>query len=297
MDILSLLKQLHSDLQEASQGWWRCNDGSKHRDKALCFNLESMSYNNFRSGESGSIYSYLKRQGFQIDYQEIWRAKVKRSLKPEKLKVDLPSGFKLLGDTSAYGEWALKYMTQDRGIEFEVLQDAFVGYDDDTSSKFFGCVVFPCLRAGEIVYFSGRNFLNTSKRHVNVKSEEFNIGSAEVIYNSDALYLHKKVYLAEGVVDALTCWPYGIATYKWKISPQQYRILASGHADIIIPYDRGFKKEAQNTALSLTKMGKRVKLLDLSDHCGKDINDWGFDLVQEVEEKTDWFSLKKMFAL
>jgi hypothetical protein len=259
-----------------------------------------MYVNDFRTGYSKSIYSYLIERVFKVDYSEVWAGKVRRSLKPGRLKVKLPSGFKLLGDESTlFGTRALKYMTGsaigERKIPFEVCQEAFVGYDDDPESEFYGCIIFPSLSKGEIIYFSARSFLPISKKHVNVSSEKYNIGSGDLVYNSDALLLFDKVYLCEGVVDALTCWPFGIATYKWKISANQFRILNLTKADIIIPFDRGFKKQAITTAVDLTKMGKRVKLLDLQEFPGKDVNDWGFELVQEIEKQTDYFTLRQMF--
>lgn len=300
MDIFQTIRNLHPDLTEGTQGWWRCNADSRHKDKSLCFNFESMWVQDFRTGYSKSIYSYLVEKGFKVDYSEVWSGKVRRSLKPGRLKVKLPSGFKLLGDESTlFGTRALKYMTGsgigERNIPFEVCQQAFVGYDDDPDSEFYGCIIFPCLSKGEIVYFSARSFLPITKKHVNVSFEKFNIGSSDVVYNSDSLYLFDKVYLCEGVTDALTCWPFGVATYKWKLSTNQFRLLHSTKADILIPFDRGFKKQAIGTALGLTKMGKRVKLLDIQDHPGKDVNDWGFELVKQVEEKTDYFTLRQMF--
>ena len=300
MDIFQTILNLHPDITESSQGWWRCNADSKHRDKTLCFNFESMWVNEFRTGYSKSIYSYLIERGIKVDYSEVWSGKVRRSLKPDKVKVKLSSGFKLLGDESTlFGTRALKYMTGsaygERNIPFEVCQQAFVGYDDDPESEFYGCIIFPCLAKGEIVYFSARSFLPVSKKHVNVSFDKFNIGSGEVIYNSDALFLFDKIYLCEGTIDALTCWPYGVATYKWKISPNQYRILNTSKAEFVIPFDRGFKKQAINTAVDLTKMGKKVKLLDLQEYEGKDVNNWGFELVQQVEKETDYFTLRKMF--
>lgn len=302
MDILSIVRSIHPDLSESDSGWYRSKSDPKHKDKSLCFNFELMWVKDFRTGYSSSIYRYLTSRGMDLDYSDIFYSKVKKRLKESKLKVKLPDTFKLLGySLDPLAERALKYMTGkskgERGIPLNILNECFIGYDDTPGSQYYGSIIFPCFSKGELVYFSARSFLPITNKHRNLKFSEFNVGSSNVIYNSDALFLFDKVYLCEGVIDALTCYPYGVSTYTWKVSNSQFRILSNSSCEILIPFDRGFEKQANNTALDLLKQGKRVKVLNLTNYPGKDVNDWGFELVKQVEKETDYFTLKNMFKL
>jgi len=288
--IFEEIKIIHPDISPGTKGWWRCNADETHTDKTLCFNFETFWVNDFRTGLSCSIVSYLRQRGVYVDYAEVHsNTLVKQPKRPDKLLMHLPEGFKLIGSDIDYlGERVLHYVTEVRKIPLDVAQEAMLGYVTLRTSPWFGYVIFPNMVLGRLEYISGRAFLAAYPKHKNEAFSTFNRGSADTLYNQNALYRrHTEIFIQEGCFDVLTLYPNAIGLYKWKISAEQLQLLLKYDGTFVLAPDRGFYAEAKQLAIQLMKHRKKVKLLKLP-YSGKikDVNDLGADVVRYTTAET-----------
>lgn len=287
------IKALHPDLSEGTKGWWRCNSDAEHTDKTLCFNFDTLWVNDFRSGLSCSIMSYLRSHGIVVDQSYYANTLVKLQRRGARTEVALPAGFKLIGTIDDYlGARIIKYVCEQRAIPIEIAQEALIGYVSDKASPWFGYVIFPNISLGRLTYLSGRAFLGGYNKHKNETSNVFNRGSADTLYNENALYRkHSELYIQEGCFDVLTMYPNAVGSYKWKLSTEQFNLLLKHAGSYVIAPDRGFLNEAKALALKLLQHRRKVKILRLpyTDKL-KDVNDLGADVVRYVASTTEYLT-------
>jgi hypothetical protein len=288
--IFQEIKSLHPDLTEGTKGWWRCNPDSSHNDKSLCFNFESFWVNDYRSGLSCSIVTYLRQAGVDVDYSELHRNHlVQKPRRPAKLDMTLPEGFKLIGTANEYLNQRVEhYVIEKRNIPLNVAQEALLGFVSDRTSKWFGYIIFPNIALGRLEYLSGRAFLGGYDKHKNESFDAYNRGSADTLYNRNAIYrMHKELFLLEGCFDVLTMYPNAVGLYKWKVSPEQLQLLLKYDGVFVIAPDRGFETKAKELAVLLMRHRKKVKLLRLPyEGTQKDVNDLGAETVRYIADNT-----------
>lgn len=185
----------------------------------------------------------------------------------------LPEGFNLIGsnpDTSI-GKAAVKYIEK-RGFNLQYVRRKGWGYCN--TGPYMGYIILPFYQEGKLVYFNARRFIGGGPRYRNPDNTSAGTGKSFVLYNRDAIFMYKKVYLCEGIFNAETISSEkGIASSGKSLSRYQINdIIKSPVEQVVIILDPDAKIQAIDLALELV-YHKKVKLVFLPE--GKDINDIG----------------------
>ena len=189
----------------------------------------------------------------------------------ERKPVILPEGFRLLSQgKSQIAKSARSYM-KNRGFNIDTLSAKGFGYC--VEGNHFGHIIMPFFAEGKMVYFHARNFLNTGPKFNNPPIEDFGVGKSTLIYNRDALYLYKRVFIVESVLNAETIGDNGIVLGGKKISNYQYSDIVNSPVEkVIILLDPDAYKEALELGLRLVHHKKTKVVLLTGDN---DVNDLG----------------------
>ena len=172
-----------------------------------------------------------------------------------------------------------------RAFDLNYLDMIGVGYCG--SSDYFGYIIIPFKKDGDIVYFIGRDYMDRGNkfRYKNPPREEFGIGKSEVLFNEEALYLYNKVYLLEGWSDAASIGNNGTSCQGKSLSMVQTDIIIKSPVkEVVVISDVGAEKEAFNMVSKLYKT-KQTKLIKLTqfESVGKDVNSIGAHKVLRLE--------------
>lgn len=205
----------------------------------------------------------------------------------------LPKEYRMIGTSnSKYHEILINKLSK-RGISKQ--QAIYLGIGYCSEGKFEGRAIIPFYRNGRIVYFHAWNILNSSIKYLNPDESEFGIGKGQVIYNHDALYTYDRVWMFEGVFNAITIGSTATATGGKQISDWQLnQYIQSPCKRIIIAWDDDGYLEALKVALKLVQF-KRVKVLLFPP--GKDANDLGKKATKEIEKNTPYLNYKELYKL
>ena len=245
-------------------------------------NLSMNRCNCFRCGEHPSpinLVMYLEK----VDtYAEVIRILSKEeftgyTFKEEVVELKshkdlyLPDGFKLLNQgTSTLAKSARAYV-RGRGFDPEELSKAGWGYG--TKDKYFGYLIIPFHENGSLVYFNARAFLSNGPRYNNPDQSDSGLGKSFIIYNKDALYMYKSVFICEGAINAQTMGERGIASGGKAISRYQVNeIIKSPVERVTILFDSDAKDKAIDLGLKLVQY-KKVRVVLFKD--SRDVNDLG----------------------
>lgn len=204
----------------------------------------------------------------------------------------LPKGYTpILSGDGVMGQRARQYLSG-RGFDLNLMDMLGVGYCQDTSENqiddYFGYIIIPFKKKGQLVYFIGRDYIGNYLRYKNPDKEKYGVGKAELLFNEEALYLQSKVWVTEGWACAATIGRAGVSIQGSIASDYQISamIKSSTKTLVIIP-DIGYYTNGLVMAKRLYEY-KKVKVLDLgplADY-GKDVNEIGKEAVMEVEETT-----------
>lgn len=225
------------------------------------------------------LYNFLHNLG-EVD---TFQTKVE---KREEKEVELPEGFKLLnrGD-GIVANLARRYM-EGRGFNVNQLSMKGIGYC--MKGKYQGCIILPFFSKGKLVYLIGRKFLLSTAKFRNPEAEEFGVGKAQVIYNSDALYYYKRIQIVESYINSLTLGDRAVAILGKIISDyQKSAIIRSSVEEIDLILDPDAYLHSLKSAMDFS-MYKIVRVIRLPE--GKDVNDIGKqatkDLIKKVKPQT-----------
>jgi len=230
-----------------------------------------------------------------LSIQQEYDAYESRSIiKPREYKqVELPLGFNLIsmGD-HAIARAARHYMKK-RGFSIDRLASQGVGYCDE--GEYFGYIVFPFYRKGELVYYQGRLFMGVGSKMKNPKDEEFGIGKSQVIFNQDALYIYEKIYAVESITNSLTMGDRGVAMQgkfvsEWQLS----QLIMSPCEQLVIILDPDAMDKAIELGLKICNH-KDVKVVKLPDSV--DVNDLGRKKTLSFVKKTKWQRYMDLYRL
>jgi len=235
---------------------------------------------------------YIEASEILDDYTEKLRL-VPKIGKKERVEASiLPEGFKpILGDVTKMGERARNYL-RDRGFDLNYMDMLGVGYVD-VEGEFFGYLIIPLRRNGDIYYFIGRDFIGNFPRYKNPSVSEYGVGKSELLFNEEALTLHNKIYILEGWADAATIGSEAVATQGTVLSDAQTSIILSSQIEDVIIVPDGFFYKAGLENASKFVGRKRVKILDLDDYSTedkKDVNSLGLSLILELEQHTPYIN-------
>ncbi len=213
-----------------------------------------------------------------------------------KANVSLPEYFVLYGnhDSSYVGKAAKRYLKK-RGFTIEQARKLGWGYCND--GPCLGYLIMPFTIDNELIYYNARRFLGSGPRYNNPTNTIDEIGKSYIIYNYDALFLFKKVFLCEGAINAATMGEKGISSGGKDISAYQINlIIKSPVEEVIILFDsENFAKlKAVDTALKLIG-SKRVKVVFVPP--GVDVNDIGQKKALVLARETGYVDYNSLLKL
>lgn len=276
-------------LKKSNNGWYRSTNPFDIRsialnDKTLGINFDFDKVHCFRTDYKASIMEFLIRytgKSYRVLKEEIENQK---GLQYESSidnfnafktygEMQLPEFFHLLNEPSVFQKRAINYLKY-RKFDIDKLIELGVGYC--INGDYIGRIIFPFVNNNKLVYFVARDFLGRDPKYLNPPATSNFSSKGDIFYNEDALILYDEVYLVEGVTDAITVGKQAIASLGWSLSKIQLAKLMMSHVDIIniIP-DKGFYKQALNTALEIRNKKIKIANLDFLDGEFKDINDLG----------------------
>lgn len=217
-------------------------------------------------------------------------------------KTELPESFRLLSiGTNQVSNLARAYM-RSRGFNIFNLTMKGIGYC--TKGKYAFRIIIPFYEKGQLVYFNAREFINTGQSHLNPGTEEFGVGKAMQMYNKDALFVYKRVYMVESAMNALTLGDRAF-TIGGKI-PSEYQIsdiIRSPCEEVVIILDPDAEYEALKAGMALAGH-KKVKVIILPKVRSKkspdkflDINNLGKKLIMDFVYKSPWQTHKDLYKI
>jgi DNA primase len=216
----------------------------------------------------------------------------------------LPKGFHIITEGNGLIATRARNYVHDRGFNISYLRHLGIGYcsesGDTPEDDYFGYIIVPIKRKGQMIYFLGRTFMDSSMRYKNPPKEKYGIGKGEVLFNEDALYTHKKIYTMEGWADAATMQGNGTAYLGSKLSAiQAALIIDSPVEEVVIIPDFGYYEDGVEMAKTIMDY-KKVKILDLKEigtEEKKDPNDLGFAAIAALEVQTPYFTMSDLIDL
>lgn len=234
-------------------------------------------------------YDFLKVQQEYEFYDSI----VKREKVLAKREVELPESYTLinLGD-SILSRIARNYL-KGRGYNIDKLAMQGVGYC--TSGQYEGYIIFPFYEQGKLVFFQGRRFAGNGPKMQNPAEEDFGIGKTQLIFNKDALFIYRRIFIMESITNTLTLGDRGIGLLGKKPSTSQIStIIKSPCEELIILLDPDALPEAIKLAMILCQY-KKVKLIYWEGN--KDVNDLGKKNIMEKIKQFDFLGYSDYFNL
>jgi len=211
----------------------------------------------------------------------------------EEKPVSYPAGFNLITDGGGLkANMARKYMSN-RGFDLKELMYKGVGYC--SSGKLDGYIILPFMEGGKLVYYHTRKFFGNGPKYNNPPLDEFGIGKNHLIYNIEALFIHNRVMLFEGVLNAETIGDKAIATGGKHLSSWQKSQIINSPAEMIdICLDDDAYDKAILLALELVHF-KKVKVVLFPK--GKDANDLGRINTLRLTHKFRYLNYSQLIKL
>ena len=304
-------------IKKSSQGWWKficpvCG-GGKSSEMSCAVNLKSETVKCWRAkcgyksnlsdfiAENENIDGWYKVKEFIEEFEPTninitYYDNVVMTPKIRSKVIDFPFGYTpLMEGNGIFGKRARTYLSE-RGFDIEQLDYEGFGYcsseHEDFSLNYFGYIIIPFVKKGKLVYYIGRDFLDRDNKYKykNPSFEKLGIGKSELLFNEDAIYEKRFIYLVEGWSCAKSIGDEGVAYLGNKLSPvQNSKILKSGVRDIVFIPDVGAYENALKMAVDFIG-NKNVKILDL-EKTGltspekNDVNSIGFEKLEPFCEK------------
>lgn len=262
------------------RGWLKgdCPDCGKHKygvnlgsNKSNCF---SCGYNPKplqlimdleKTDEMGEVYKALEHlEGIEYYEEEVEAYQLKE-------ETVLPEGYRnILRGHSTLAKSARAFVKR-RGFDINVMAQKGWGYG--SQGKYFGYLIMPFYMGNRLVYFNARLFCGSGPKFNNPDISEFGLGKSFIIYNKEALFLYKTVWIVESVTNSETIGDNACAMGGKSLSPVQINeIIKSPCEKIVIGLDLDAIDKAIDLAFKLVEY-KKVKVLIMDSN--KDINDIG----------------------
>lgn len=274
------------------------------RQEKLGINLSLYRTNCFRCGEHPSpaqlvmdienldTWSELTALLNNGDYNELEFHEEKIELS-ERKEINLPEGFQNIKFGNSQLAKSIRGYMIKRGFDIDKLSKLGIGYCNE--GNLFGYLIIPFYYKSELRYYNARNVLGSGPRYNNPNKDNTGLGKEFLIYNFDALFMYRTVYLCEGALNALTMGEQGIATMGKAVSAYQVnQIIKSPVEHIIILLDPDAKLYAINLALKLVNY-KKIKVVFLPD--GKDVNDLGRNKTMSYVWSTRYQDYQDLVAI
>ena len=277
----------HLGFKEYNRGWYQgecpfCHGSIKmglhpSRNQAHCFKC---GYNSNLTDFFLSVSNSSFNEAMEIlkDQEPIYYTPdaTLTSYKPlveKKVYCSMPPGFHLLNEGDNQISKSARNYIKRRGFNPQTMSSRGWGYCDSSNSKYFGYIIIPFFENFRLVYYNARLYMGYGPKYNNPDVLDTGLGKSFIIYNKDALYMYKTVYLCEGAINAQTMGEKGIASGGKAISRYQVNeIIKSPVERVIILFDPDAKDRAIDLAFKLINY-KKVKVIFLPE--GKDVNDIG----------------------
>jgi DNA primase len=283
-------------IKKSTKGFWRTNCVYCAGHHTFGINLETYRAHCFKCGKKTDPIKLLMDIEEFSTFAEAWSfLKIQQEysayerLSPNKATVvhqdiELPESFKiLLNGQSIMGKCARSYM-KGRGFNITKLSMAGIGYC--TSGEYAGYIVFPYYRKGKLVYFQGRKFMGPGPKMKNPTEEVYGVGKSSLIYNEDALFIYRKIYIMESITNCQTIGENTIGLSGKVCSQSQLaRIILAPFEYAIIILDEDALDKAYELAMQLVHY-KKVKVVIMPKE--KDVNDLGKTKTFELSNTTPY---------
>lgn len=189
----------------------------------------------------------------------------------EENPIELPQGFVRLkyGD-SIVGDAICKYV-EGRGFSVSTLAKKGFGYCED--GDLFGYLIMPFYVNNKLAYYHARNVYGNGPKFKNPEISDVGIGKSLLLYNIDALWMYKTIFLVESVLNAETLGDKALATGGKKVSDYQLNLfLRSPVENIVVLLDPDGWDDALKIGFKLV-YEKNIKLCRLPEET--DVNSLG----------------------
>lgn len=233
-----------------------------------------------------------KYDSFSIDISDSLRDQNETHEDKIKIVQALPKEYKLIGLYDSKLEKIARAQLKKRG--FSVNRAMMLGIGYCGTGEHAQRLIIPFYQGGKIVYYNSRSLLKIGVKYKNPDEESFGIGKGHVIYNYDALNFYNKIWLFEGVFNAITIGSNATATGGKILSPWQIdQYLKSKCKKLVIALDDDAYAEALRLALKFGPY-KMIKILKFPK--GKDANDLGRKATMKLEKKTPYMTYKEIYS-
>ena len=282
-------------VREYRKGWLKGNCPSCGKTDKYGINLAKDRTNCFSCGYNPSPLHLVmeledvstKKEALSIvgDYREMeYTAPVMEAL--QEANLNLPEGYNNISmGTSTISKLARKYI---KGRGFDIDEVSLKGWGYCNRGEFMGYIIMPFFIEGKLAYFNARRFLGGGVKYKNPSIEETGIGKSLVIYNIEALYVYKEVYMTEGLINAETIGDEAIAMGGKKVSEYQIStILKSPVESIVLLLDPDAILESIELAFKMV-FHKKLKLVYWPGTA--DVNDIGYTRIMEMINNTPYIN-------
>lgn len=296
-------------LKKSTKGYWRSDCFLCGGDMTMGINFSYSNCHCFKCEEKITLLEGIKILEKFEQYSEVYRflsiqqeyeyfeAETKTRVKKIK-QVTLPESFRLLDDGNDELAKSARNYLKGRGFKISKLVLQGVGFCDD--GEYFGYIIFPYYRNGELVYFQGRQFLPFGPKMKNPKEDDFGIGKSNILFNGDALFIYNRIHVVESITNGLTIGPTAVGLSGKDCSDKQFSyLLASPAKEIIIALDPDAYVKALELGMKLVNY-KKVKVVRLPTKWqGKDVdvNVLGKKAYKAFVKSTPWMTYMDLFRL
>lgn len=291
-------------IKKSTKGYWRCDCFYCGGNFSMGINLEGQKVHCFKCAErKDPIRMLMDIEGFEtynqaksfLNVQQEYDAyeRLSKVEKKEYKYLELPESFQLLmqGD-SIMGKSARHYITKRK---FDVTKLSLKGIGYCTEGEYAGYIVFPYYNKGKLVYFQGRRYMGVGPKMKNPPSDVYGIGKNQIIYNEDALFMYKKVYVMESITNCETLGDNTAGFNGKSVSSYQYsRLIQSPCSTLVIILDPDAYDKALSLALQVVHY-KRVKVVLLPKD--EDVNSLGKRATMKLVNAETYKTHRELYKL
>lgn len=294
------------DLKENDKGWLIGDCPSCGKKRKFGIHVSTNRSNCFVCGEKTKLLPLVKEiEGYKtfsevyalLNKYEAFKFHIEKTYTPKNKEVpfinNLPPEYRMVGLLESRMDRLVRTKLKARGIGLTRAMLLGIGYC--MKGKYAARIIIPYYRDGNIVYFNAWSMVANGAKYTNPDDDTIGRGKGQVIYNHDSIYTYNKIWVFEGVFNALTIGLTATATGGKQLSTWQLNeYISSPCKDVVIAWDSDAYLEALQLALKIVQY-KRVKVLRFPK--GKDANDIGKKATKEIEKNTPYMNYKEIYKL
>lgn len=210
--------------------------------------------------------------------------------------VPLPTGFKYLADNTKNRESFpfFNYLIA-RGITPELIFEYKIGYitqgkyfnpNKNAESTILNSVVFPTFDNDDnVIYWNTRSIIpDVTVKSLNAPVVDGYFSKKNTVYNLNNAEKTGRIIISEGVFNAITTGPSGVATFGKQITDEQIKLFRDAvdknqNIEFLVFLDNDAKAQFINTAQRIYQFTDRVYLV-INPYGNQDANDLGMETVR-----------------